>query len=37
MENGSVRFELNLAAIAAARLQVSSRLVELGHVVGPKK
>lgn len=37
MENGSVRFNLNLAAMAAARLQVSSRLVELGHVVGPRK
>ena len=37
MEHGSVRFDINLAAIAAARLQVSSRLIEIGHVVGSRK
>jgi YfiR/HmsC-like len=37
MDHGSVRFDLNLAAIAAARLQVSSRLIEIGRVVGPRK
>lgn len=37
MENGTVGFNLNLAAIAAAHLQVSSRLIEIGHVVRPRK
>ena len=37
MDHGGVRFDINLAAVAAARLQVSSRLIEIGRVVGPKK
>ena len=37
VERGSVRFDINLAAIAAARLQVSSRLIEIGRVVGARK
>jgi hypothetical protein len=37
VDRGSVRFDINLAAIAAARLQVSSRLIELGRVVGSKR
>ena len=37
MDHGSVRFDINLAAIAAARLQVSSRLIEIGRVLGSKK
>ena len=37
MDHGSVRFDINLAAIAAARLQISSRLIEIGRVVGSKK
>jgi hypothetical protein len=36
-DSGNVRFDINLAAIAAARLQASSRLIELGRVVGPRK
>jgi len=36
-DNGNVRFDINLAAIAAARLQASSRLIEIGRVVGPRK
>ena len=37
MDHGSVRFDINLAAIAAARLQVSSRLIEIGRVLRSKK
>jgi hypothetical protein len=37
VDRGRVRFDINLAAIAEARLQVSSRLVELGRVVKGKK
>ena len=37
LDHGSVRFDINLAVIAAAHLQVSSRLIEIGRVVGPKK
>jgi len=37
VDHGSVRFDINLAAIAAARLQVSSRLIEIGRVVGSRK
>jgi YfiR/HmsC-like len=37
MDHGSVRFDINLAAIAAAHLQVSSRLIEIGRVVGSRK
>ena len=37
MDSGSVRFDLNLVAVAAAHLQVSSRLIEMGRVVGTKK
>jgi hypothetical protein len=37
VDHGSVRFEINLAAIAAAHLQVSSRLIEIGRVVGSRK
>ena len=37
VDHGSVRFEINLAVIAAAHLQVSSRLIEIGRVVGSKK
>jgi len=33
---GRVRFDINLGAIAAARLEVSSRLIEIGHVVGSR-
>jgi hypothetical protein len=36
-DGGTVRFDINLAAIAAARLQASSRLIEIGRVVGPRK
>jgi hypothetical protein len=36
-DHGNVRFEINLAAIASARLQVSSRLIEIGRVVGARK
>lgn len=32
-----IRFDVNAAAIAAAHLQVSSRLMALGHLVGEKK
>lgn len=37
MDHGSIRFDINLAAIAATRLQVSSRLLEIGRVVRPGK
>lgn len=37
LDQGRVRFEINLAAISAARLQASSRLIELGRVVGARK
>jgi YfiR/HmsC-like len=37
MDHGSVRFDLNLAAVTAAHLQVSSRLIEIGRVVGTRK
>ena len=37
VDHGSVRFDINLAAIAAARLQMSSRLIEIGRVVGSRK
>jgi hypothetical protein len=37
VENASVRFDINLTAIAAARLKISSQLIEIGRVVGPKK
>ena len=37
VDHGSVRFDLNLTAIAAARLQLSSRLIEIGRVVGARK
>jgi hypothetical protein len=37
LDQGSVRFEINLAPITAARLQVSSRLLELGRLVGARK
>jgi hypothetical protein len=37
MDHGSIRFDINLAAIAAARLQVSSKLIEIGRVVGSRK
>jgi len=36
-DHGSIRFEINLAVIDAARLQVSSRLIEIGRVVGSRK
>ena len=37
VDQGTVHFDLNLTAIAAARLQVSSRLIEIGRVVGSRK
>lgn len=37
VDRGSVRFDINPAAIAAAHLQVSSRLIEIGRVVGARK
>jgi hypothetical protein len=37
MDQGSVRFDVNLAAVGAARLQVSSRLIEIGRVVGSRR
>ena len=33
VDHGRVRFDVNVAAITAARLQISSRMVELGRVV----
>jgi hypothetical protein len=36
-DHGSIRFDINLAAIAAAGLRVSSRFIEVGHVVGSRK
>ena len=37
VDHGSVRFDINLAAIAGGRLRVSSRLIEIGRVVGSRK
>jgi hypothetical protein len=37
VDQGRVRFDINLAAVGAARLQASSRLIEIGRVVGPRK
>jgi uncharacterized protein DUF4154 len=37
MDRGSVRFDINLAAIGAGRLQVSSRLIEIGRLAGSRK
>lgn len=37
VDQGRVHFDINLTAVGAARLQASSRLIEIGRVVGPKK
>ena len=37
VDHGSVRFDINLAAIAGGHLRVSSRLIEIGRVVGSRK
>lgn len=37
LDQGRVVFEINLAAISSAHLHASSRLVELGRVVGSRK
>ena len=37
MDQSNVRLDINLAAIAAARLQVSSRLILVCRLVGPRK
>jgi hypothetical protein len=37
VDGGRVRFDINLAAIAAAHLRASSRLIEIGRVVGTRK
>lgn len=37
VEEDHVRFDINITAIAAAHLRASSRLIELGRVVGAKR
>jgi hypothetical protein len=37
VDQGRVRFDINLAALAGARLKASSQLMEIGRVVGSRK